>query len=244
MPATRKSTTKPKKKSSSTTRGTKEVQVLHRILETISYNLHLDDILEEIIRVVDSVAHADEIFVYLLKEDELVLRAAKQQSHDALGSIRLQVGTGITGWVAEHRTPVRLSKKAYEDKRFYLFTNLKADQYEAFLSLPMIYHDKLIGVVNVQHREHYICSEREMKLLQTIAYATAGAIENARLFEQTNVLTEALEARKIIEKAKGRLMKQHGISEEEAYKWMKKRAMDVRKTMREIADAVLMTDFS
>lgn len=223
------------------TTATQELQILHRIIETISYNLDLDEVLREIIRLVDSVSRADEVFLYLLKGNELVIRAAKREVPAEWGSVSLRVGTGITGWVAKHRKPVRLAEHAYNDKRFFAFTNLQADRYEAFLSLPMLYHDKLIGVLNVQHKKPHTFTEREVKLLQTVAYATAGAIENARLFEQTTSLTEALEARKIIEKAKGKLMKQYALTESDAYAWLKQRAMNLRKSMKEVAEAVLIS---
>jgi response regulator NasT len=59
---------------------------------------------------------------------------------------------------------------------------------------------------------------------------------------QTKVIQEELETRKLVERAKGILMKHHGLSEEEAFKRIRKASMDSRKTMREIADAILLTD--
>lgn len=223
------------------TSAEQELAILHRIIETISYDLDLDHVLREIISVVDSVAHPDEIFLYMRKNKELVLRAAKKETDSAIRNVQLHVGEGVTGWVAAQKTVVRLHKKAYEDHRFRTFTNLRADQYEAMLSIPMLYHGTLVGVLNVQHRKEHTFTDREVNVIQTIATATAGAIENARLFEQTTLLNEALEARKMIEKAKGKLMKQYQISEDEAYKWLKKRAMDLRKTMRDVAEAVLIS---
>lgn len=223
------------------TTAAQELLILHQIIETVSYQLELDVVLQRIITVVDSVSHADEIFLYILKGEDLVLKAAKKESAAAIGTVHLSIGEGITGWVAEHRTPVRLNKQAYEDKRFHMFTNLRADQYEAFLSVPLVYREQLIGVLNVQHRKAHTFTDREAKLIQTIAMATAGAIVNARLFEQTTQLSEALESRKIIEKAKGKLMKQYTLSEDEAYSWLKKRAMNLRKTIREVAEAVLIS---
>lgn len=218
-----------------------ELQILHRIIETISYDLDIDHVLHEIVSVVDSVAHADEIFVYMLKGHELGLRAAKKERTTAIRDVQLKMGEGITGWVAEHKTLVRLQSKAYEDDRFHTFTNLRADKYEAMLSVPMLYHGHLIGVLNVQHKKEHKFTDREVALIQTVANATAGACENARLFEQTTLLQEALEARKVIERAKGALMKQYSLSEEQAYSWLKKRAMNLRKTMREVAEAVLIS---
>lgn len=220
-------------KKAKKTNADQEVKILYHIIETISYNLDLDEVLQDIISVVDKVAHADEIFIYLLKDSELQLREAKNEVPEKFGPVRLKLGQGITGWAAKHQKPVRLSTKAYADKRFYAFSDLKADQYEAFLSLPMMYHDEVIGVLNVQHRKVHKFTPREVKLMQSIANVTAGAIENARLFELTAVLNEELAARKVIDKAKGKLMKQYELTEDEAYQWLKKRAMDLRKSMKE-----------
>jgi uroporphyrinogen-III synthase len=219
----------------------KENAILHQIIETISYNLDLDEILDEIIQTVDQVAHADEIFLYLLKGSELTLRAAKRERPEEYASVRLKLGQGITGWAAKKRQTVRIAERAYQDKRFHAFSNLKADRYEAFLSMPMLYHNKLIGVLNVQHRRTHHFTAREVQLMQTIAAATAGAIENARLFELTAVLNEELAARKVVEQAKGKLMRQYTMTEDAAYRWLKKRAMDLRKSMKEVAEAVLIS---
>jgi len=56
------------------------------------------------------------------------------------------------------------------------------------------------------------------------------------------VIQEELETRKLVERAKGALMKHHDLSEEEAFKRIRKASMDSRKTMREIADAILLTE--
>lgn len=217
-----------------------ELKILHRIIETISYNLDFDSVLKEIIHLVDTVAHADEIFIYLLQDNVLSCRAAKREVPHEWKKIHLRVGTGITGWVAQHRTPVVIPLHASHDSRFHVFTNLQADQFEAFCSLPLIHHEKLVGVFNVQHKNEYHFTKNDIALLRTIAMATAGAVETARLFDQTNFLQEALAARKLIEKAKGKLMKHYHIDEGEAYDIIKKRAMDLRKPMRDIANAILL----
>lgn len=224
--------------------ASQELMLLHRILETISYNLDIDDVLKAIIHVVDSVAESDEIFIYLLRDNELVCRAAKREVPIQWKKIRLKVGDGITGWVAKHRTPVALSAKAYKDTRFHYFTNLAADRYEAFLSLPLVHHDRLVGVMNIQYKKPMRFSKRMVRLLQIISLAIAGALENARLVEEAAELNAALVSRKIIEQAKGKLMHTWKMTEKEAYQWMKKRAMNLRKPMIDIAEAVMIIEIT
>lgn len=218
-----------------------EVSILHHIIETISYNTDLDDTLKEIISVVDSVAHADEIFVYLPKGKKIVLRAAKKDSQHLVDTVSLALGEGITGWVAQKQTPVVLSKGATKDKRYVVVDELEEDAFDAFLSMPLIYKKKVVGVFNVQHKNAHTFTKREMKLLESIAHAAAGAIEHARLIEENMVLSETLQSRKTIDRAKGKLMKHNGLSEAEAYDWLKKRAMDLRKSMKDVAEAILIS---
>lgn len=217
------------------------ISILHDILDTISYTLDLDTVLQEVIRVVDSVAEADEIFVYLLEGEALRIRAAKHERPELYASVSLPIGEGITGWVAKNQKQVYLEQEAYKDERFFVIDELDADNFEAFLSIPLVYRGELIGVFNVQHKQPHTYSEEELGLLAVIAKATAGAIRTAQLFEQNVALEEALEARKVIDQAKGRLMASMDLSEKEAYDWLKKRSMDLRKSMKEVAEAVLIS---
>ncbi|MFA6388539.1 MAG: ANTAR domain-containing protein, partial [Patescibacteria group bacterium] len=86
---------------------------------------------------------------------------------------------------------------------------------------------------------HY--NKNELQLLNTIATQVGGAISNAKLLSETNILKQTIAARKIIEKAKGLLMKQRNLSENEAYKLMRKKSMDSKKSLQEVAEAILLT---
>lgn len=224
-----------------TTTASQEVKILQQIIETISYNVDLDSTLREVIALVDSVTHADEIFVYLPKGKKMFLRAAKEHSKKLIANISLPIGEGLTGVVAQSKKKIVFSEKAYQDKRYLVVDALEDDRFEAFVSIPLIYKKQLVGVFNVQHRKPHTFATRELRLLESIAHATAGAIEHARLFEENMVLSQTLQSRKTIDRAKGKIMKHYGISESEAYDWLKKRSMDLRKSMKDVADAVLMS---
>ena len=159
------------------------------------------------------------------------------------------MGEGITGWVASQKKPVAISSNAWADPRFKAFSHLPEDRYEAFLSVPVMLKEKVIGVINVQHRKPKVHSKHEVELLTTIARLMAGAIENAWLLQESarksrviEDLEEDLKSRKAVERAKGLLMQSRGLGEDAAFRWMRQESMSRRKTLREIAEAVILAE--
>ncbi len=131
-----------------------EIEVLHKIVDLASEDMDLTQTLMEIIKVVNGFTKADSVFIYLYEKRNKELRLmASKTSHDReLGNIKIRNGEGITGWVAEQNKVVAISENAYADKRFKGFDVLPEDKYEALLSVPIIYKEKVSGVINVQHK--------------------------------------------------------------------------------------------
>lgn len=221
----------------------KELAILARITNSIAYSLDLEKVLKEIIDIVYSQTRADSIFIYVYDEPSrrLILKASQNPHPRLLGKITLHLGEGITGWVAQHKKTVEIKKNASEDFRFKFFHNIPEDRYEAFLSLPITFRTKLIGVVNIQYKKPKKHRDDQIALLSIIAKQVGGALENARLVEESQALKEALEARKLIDQAKGILIKKNGLTEPEAYDHLKKLSMNHRKSMREIAEAIIIS---
>ena len=218
-----------------------ELAILHEIIETISYNLDLKEVLLRIVKIVSGVTRADSCFLYLVDGKNLTLRASLNPKPLDIGNIKLTLSEGITGWVARNKKTVAIAKGAYNDTRFKFVNSLPEDKFEGFLSVPIIYRDEVLGVINVQHSRPKEYSNNEIKLFEIIATATGGAIENAMLFSEREALKEALETRKVIEKAKGILMSEFSITEDEAYKLLHKKAMDKRLSMKDIANAIIIS---
>jgi len=110
------------------------------------------------------------------------------------------------------------------------------------LSVPLKVKEKVIGVINCYTSYSHKFTGTEQAVLTTVANQAAICIENTELLVKTKVIQEELETRKLVERAKGILMKRYALSEEEAFKRIRKVSMDSRKTMREIAEAILVTD--
>src|SRR4030095_5393460 len=117
-------------------------------------------------------------------------------------------------WVAEHRQPVAVSKHAFEDPRFQTFNELPEDRYEAFLSVPGLSRSKLVGVINLQHRQPHVHSRRDIQLISMIGFLVGAEIEMARLEVENTQLFERLETRKVLDRAQGILQRARRVPEE------------------------------
>ena len=171
-----------------------------------------------------------------------MLRASKTPHPDVVDRLKLRVGQGITGWVAEHRRPVAVGSHAFEDPRFQTFNELPEDRYEAFLSVPVLSRGKLVGVINLQHRQPHEHTRQDMQLISTIGFLVGAEIEMARLEMENTQLSERLETRKLVERAKGILQRDLSITEEEAYLTIQRQSRQRRKSKKEIAEAIVLSD--
>ena len=221
----------------------KELSFLYKFTRDL-HKLEIDELLREIVKIASSVTRPDSCLIYVLdsEKDELVLRASKNPHSKLLEQIKMKMGEGITGWVAKEKKPVAISNGAARDSRFKYFRNLPEDKFEAFLSVPILNKKGVCGVINVQHRKEHQHTATEINLLSAIGKLAGGAIENALLIEESLSLREALEIRKILEKAKGILMKNHQINENEAYRRLRQESMNSRKSIGEIAEAVILAE--
>ena len=229
---------------------TSPLSLMHRISSIVASSLTLDEMLGEIIGLTAHVTDCDAALVYLLELEtqEIVLRASQVPHAKDLNKLRMKVGEGITGWVAEHKSVVALSNHASADRRFKKF-QLVEDTYEAFLSVPLVNRGEIIGVINVHHREEHRHTPEEISLLtfigEQMGTATAKSLleeQNVSLRRETEEMREQLETRKVVERAKGILQQRHNLSEEESYLRLRNESRRLRRPMKELAEAIILTE--
>ena len=228
-----------------------QVALLHRISSIVSSELSLDEMLGEIVGLTAQVTDCDACLVYLLEHEsgEIVLRASQVPHAQDLGNLRMKMGEGVTGWVAEHKSVVALSSNAAADARFKRFQALIEDTYEAFLSVPLVSGGDVIGVINVHHRDSHHHTADEIALLTFVGEQMGGAIsksvlaeENARLLEETQEMKRQLETRKLVERAKGLLQHRYSLTEEEAYLRLRNESRRLRRPMKDLAEAIILAE--
>ncbi|MBI5304372.1 MAG: GAF domain-containing protein [Chloroflexi bacterium] len=220
-----------------------QLAVLREITRAISAVYSLDQILGLITRKTARVMDVDSCSIYLLDDDGkfLVLKATTGLATEAVGHARLKFGEGLTGHAAKIGKPVAASH-ASRDPHFKYLPETKEQAFQSLLAVPLISRGKIIGVLNVQTREGREYTPDDIELISIIADVAAGELEKAVLYDEVGGLKEALETRKLVERAKGILMKRHTIEEPDAFARIQLQARNARKSMREIAEAIILAE--
>ena len=222
--------------------GLAQIDFLHEISSRIAAADSLHLVLDRIVSFISSMIPCDSCFIYVLEGENLVMRASKNPHADLVDHMGVQVGQGVTGWVAKHQQPVAIASGASNDPRFKAFKNLPEDHFEAMLCTPIMCAGRVVGVITLQHRLYYRHTTNEVRLLSTLGHLVGAEIERARLETENSQLASRLETRKAVDRAKSVLQRDLSLNEDEAYQMMHRESRQRRKSMREIADAILLSE--
>lgn len=162
-------------------RTEQQLRLFQKVSRFMVREMSLLEVLHGIVSLVVEFTKADSCLVYLVNGDELLLCASNHPHGHQIGRVRLRTDEGLTGWVARERRLVSISREAYKDHRFKKFSDLPEDTFEAFLSVPVIARNKVVGVINVQHRHAHQHTGSEMEVLTTIGEQVGCALALARL---------------------------------------------------------------
>ena len=162
-------------------RTEQQLRLFQKISRFMVRDLSLPDILQGVVSLVVEFTQCDSCLVYLLDDKDLVLCASNTPHPSTIGKVRLKMSEGLTGWVARERKLLAISREAYKDPRFKTFGELPEDSYEAFLSAPLIARNKVIGVINVQHRMPHQHTGSEMEVLTTVGEQIGCVLVLARM---------------------------------------------------------------
>jgi signal transduction protein with GAF and PtsI domain len=222
-------------------RKAKQLDLLSEVSRTIVSGYYLKEILQLIVTMTAQVMGSKICSLLLLdeKKQELVIAATQSLSQEYVKKPNLKVGQSIAGKVVLEKRPIAVSDVTKEPG--YMYPHVaKREGVVSMVAVPMMIKDRVIGVINSYVQKEHTFSREEIDILQAIANQAAVAIENTRLDQEILSAKEALETRKVVERAKGVLMKDLAIGEDEAYKKLHKKSMDLRKSMREVAEAIIM----
>jgi len=218
-----------------------QLKALSRISKAIASDLYLDDILRLIVTVTAELMGSNTCSIMLIEENknELAIRATQSVSETYNKKPPLKIGEGIAGKVFKENKPMAILDVTKEKE--YKYQDIaKKEGLHSLLCVPLALKNRVIGVINCYTPKRHKFTETEIDVLTAISNQAAVAIENTELIVKSKIIQEELETRKRIERAKGILMKQEGLTEEEAYLKIRKYSMDHRKTMREVAEAIAL----
>lgn len=222
------------------------IQALTDISRAITSDLFIEDLLKLIVMVTAKVTGVEICSLWIINEDEkppkIRLKTTQSISPEYIKDRALDLDEGVVGWVVTHKTPLIL-KDVLESERFKEKEMAKKLGLVSMVGIPLItQEEKVIGVLNCFTAKYHEFSQTEVNLLRAVANQSAIAIVNTELMVKTKVIQEELEARKKIEQAKEILMVTRKLNGDEAYGWIRKRSMDSRKSIREVAEAVILSN--
>ena len=222
------------------------IKALTDISSAITSEQYLEDILKLIVMVTAKVTGYEICSLWLIDESEtpkkIRLKATQTIDPEYVKDRSLGRVEGVVGFVATHNQPLVI-KDVLKEPRFKEKEMAKKLGLVSMLSVPLrVKDEKVIGVLNCFTDEPHDFSETEINLVTAVANQAGVAILNTELIVNTKVIREELETRKLVERAKEVLIRRRGMTGEQAYRWIQKRSMDSRKSIRNVADAVLLSE--
>jgi len=178
------------------TARTSETRLLQEIVSTVASTLELDEVLRAVVRLLSDASAVHACFVYLVDEtgDRLVLQAAGAPYERHVGQITLERGEGLAWWAAERGEPAFIRENLLDDPRTKYVPELEEERFQSLVSVPILSRGgDLIGVISAHTEAPREFMQREVDFLVSSASLVAGAIENARLYEEMRTRVGELE---------------------------------------------------
>ncbi|MDD5568697.1 MAG: GAF domain-containing protein [Candidatus Omnitrophica bacterium] len=231
----------PKKKTEHYEIYTKQIEALSKVANLINSGMYLEELLRLIVHVTAEIMNSKISSLMLLDpgKNELVVRATQSISEEYNKKPNIKLGEGIAGIVAKDNKPVCVLD-VRQDSRYLNRDIAEKEKLYSLACVPLAVKGRVIGVLNCYTSKKHAFSKHELGLLGALANQAAVAIENAELDLRARSAEEALTTRKLVERAKEILSQEANILSSEAYRLIQKQSMDSRKSMREVAEAIIL----
>ena len=222
------------------------VKALMDISLAITSDLFLEDLFKLIVMVTAKVTGVEICSLWLVDENAnpplIRLKATQSFEPEYVKDRVLRLHEGVVGYVMSTGRPYVIDDVKENDtfKEKEMASRLGLG---SMASIPLQGREgNMIGVLNCFTCQPYSFSETDINMLSAVANQAAVAIHNTELIIKTRVIEQELQTRKQIERAKEILMDRRRMSGDDAYRWIRKRSMDTRKSMRDIAEALILSE--
>ncbi len=219
----------------------KQIEAISKVANLITSGMYLEELLRLVVQVTAEVMNSKISSLMLLDPDkkELVVKATQSISEAYNKKPNIPLGEGIAGVVAKDNKPICILD-VKEDRRYLNQDVAKKEGLCSLACVPLAVKGRVIGVLNCYTSKKHKFSKHELDLLTALANQAAIAIENAELDLRARSAEEALTTRKLVERAKDILSQDASIPPSEAYRLIQKQSMNMRKSMREVAEAIIL----
>jgi signal transduction histidine kinase len=174
-----------------------QLQFLHRVARLATTAQTWDELLETVVDETRDALRADVSSLYLLDRDGVYLTLAATNGLDRyqIGRARVPYGEGVTGWVAAKRE-AQVIPDIKDDARFLWVRGIDQRRFiTSMLSVPLLWNDQIVGVLNIQTEQLREWSESDVAQLRAIGDLLAGIVEKGR--QQREAETRATELKNL-----------------------------------------------
>lgn len=219
----------------------KQIEAISKVANLITSGMYLEELLRLVVQVTAEIMNSkvSSLMLFDPNKNELVIKATQSISEAYNKKPNIPLGKGISGVVAkENKTACILDVR--KDPRYLNQDVAKKESLCSLACVPLAVKGRVIGVLNCYTSKQHKFSKSELDLLGALANQAALAIENAELDLRASSAEEALTTRKLVERAKEILSQELSIPSSEAYRLIQKQSMDMRKSMHEVAEAIIL----
>ena len=170
-----------------------ESDTLYAIISAVGSSLDLPRILDGIVELVTEATDCHACFIYIRDGERLRMRAASRVYAHVVGEVEFALDEGLTGWVARTGEPAFIREDALSDPRMKYVPELEEERFQSMVAVPVPARSgEVLGVVVLHTVAPREFDEGVLNFLVHTASLVAGAIENARLYEDSRDRVEAL----------------------------------------------------
>ena len=170
-----------------------ESDTLYAVINAVASSPDLDEVLEGIVDLLTEATRCHACFVYLSDGERLRLRAASRVYNHLVGRVEFGVGEGLAGWVARNRRPAFIRDDAMADPRMKYVPEIDEERFQSMVAVPIPARaGEALGVVVLHTEAPREFEDGVLNVLVHTASLVAGAIENARLYEDARRRVETL----------------------------------------------------
>jgi GAF domain-containing protein len=216
-----------------------DVEWVHEIGRHIARGNTLDEALAATVTFATALVNCDRSFIYI--RDGAELTVWKHFDQELPEHTKLPLGKGYTASLVLHGVPLAVSSNSLEQGEARVFDQWSTDPGETFVSVPLLAREELVGVINLQHARPRRYSPREVKLLSAVGRLLGAGYRLSRLESQNADLLLQLETRKLVERGKGILQRELGLSDQDAFLALQRHSQQKRRPLKEIAQAIILS---
>ena len=213
---------------------------LCKIAEHVCKGDTVDETLASAVEYATVFLNCDECCTYVRQGDELLPWVWKHVNHGSLQLAALSINDGFAAVVGEHRAPIAVSADSVKGTAFKAFEDWSRNPGETFVCAPFLMRSQLVGVIALRHWKPRPYRRHEFKFLSSIGYMIGAELGISRMEQENANLLLELETRKLVERSKGILQRDLGISNQEAYLALQRQSQQKKQSMKDIAQAIIL----